>query len=433
VRFIASLKLSPGKIFYGWWIALALFFINIWWGGAIQQGFTVFFNPLKTTLGLSALTVTLAIQLRSVTGLMGMMAVGALFDRFGPRPLLLASSILTALGWLLLSFSNSTLTFFIALAVTSVGGTAWFAGVGPATVANWFVKQRGRAIGFALAGIGLGGVLVPSMVWIEQEWGWQALARVIAAGTLLISAPLSLLLRHRPEQMGLHPDGIPPVKLAATPGQAKDDITRGDRAARPFRQIIRSPFLWCIVLAQATMSVGNQSTMLFFIPHLQDDAGISPARAALALTAIGLLGILGQPFFGWLSDVLSKRIVLMTSIACAGIGAIGFALVSQTWHLVLFSLFFGLTARTSFPVMAAMLADEFGRANYGKVQSVVLSTTNLVGTFGSLGIAAMYDATHSYVTAFLIGGAITFIGIFFVIASVPLSRRAETRQAAARA
>ncbi|MSQ12027.1 MAG: MFS transporter [Dehalococcoidia bacterium] len=132
--------------------------INIFWGGVIQQGFTVFFNPIKESLGLPALLVTLAFQLRAVTAILGSPLIGVWFDRFGPRGLMIGSGVVTAGGMLFLSFASNYATFFLALLLTSVGSTVWMAGVGPATIANWFVRRRGIAIGLVLGGISLGGM-----------------------------------------------------------------------------------------------------------------------------------------------------------------------------------------------------------------------------------------------------------------------------------
>jgi len=407
------------NLYYGWWVALAYFILNIYFGGALQQGFTVFFNPIRTSLGVSATVVTLAIQFRSMISVVTSPAVGLLFDRVGPRPLMLGSCFVGAAGMLLLSFASSASVLFVALFITALGTSVWMAGTGPATMANWFVRKRGTAIGLILAGISLGGVLIPGMVWVEQTWGWHVLARVLAAGLLIIGVPMSLVLRHRPEQYGLLPDGaLPAAETASSATLGRKPAGSGVRAADfTFGEALRSRALWALVLAQAMTSIGGQAAMLFFIPHLEADAGISPALAGVALTAIGLLGVIGQPLVGWLSDISRKRLVLGVANASAAVSVVLFAVISQPWHLIPFVLLYGLTARTGFPVLASILAEYFGRANYGKIQGVVLGATSLFGTASALLVAAAFDATESYVLPFLVLGFLEFLSLGFLAAA----------------
>jgi MFS family permease len=339
---------------------------------------------------------------------------------------------------LLLSYASNIASFFLALLVISVGASVWMAGTGPATMANWFVRKRGTAIGLILAGISLGSVFIPGMVWAEQHWGWPVLARIVAASLLVVGVPASLVLRHRPEQYGLRPDGDPPDPApdpqGAITGSAQSQAASPSRPDDGFtvRQALKTRALWALILAQAMTSIGGQAATLFFIPHLEADAGISPALAAVALTATGLLGLVGQPVVGWLSDISRRRLVLGVSNCCAAASIIIFALIKEPWHLVLFVALYGLTARTGFPVLASILADYFGRANFGKIQGFVLAATALSGTVSALLVAAAFDAAGSYVTPFLVLGGLEFLSVGFLIAATRPRGRAAVAACLAR-
>jgi len=118
-----------------------------------------------------------------------------------------------------------------------------------------------------------------------------------------------------------------------------------------------------------------------------------------------------------LSDISRKRLVLGVANASAAVSVVLFAVISQPWHLIPFVLLYGLTARTGFPVLASILAEYFGRANYGKIQGVVLGATSLFGTASALLVAAAFDATESYVLPFLVLGFLEFLSLGFLAAA----------------
>ncbi len=395
------------KIFYGWWMAWAYFVMNFYWAGALFAGFSALFNPIREAFGISATLATAAITLRNAIAFFESPFVGFLFDRVGPRPLMLAATFITAGGFSLLIFSHSTWAFFLSFAIASVGLSTFVAGTGPALMTVWFVRHRGKAIAIVLAGAGLGAFLVPPIAAMIDAWGWRVAMAVLVVVLLIISLPLSAMLRRRPEDHGLYPDGRPP--------DPEDDVA-GGRPGRPeradfgFREALRTRSFWLLVLAQFVVSIGTTAVHLFVIPHLEDQ-GFSTTSAAWVATALGLVSVFSTFGIGWLSDTFDRRLILIAVYLCQAGGLFLFANATSAWQLAIFIALFGVGARASGPVVISLLAEYFGRTNFGKIQGVLYSFFTGGAVVGPLIGAAVHDSSGSFTLIFVIFGAMTAVSV----------------------
>ena len=150
---------------------------------------SAFFNPIVEEFRWSYLVVSLAASLLAVE--LGILApiAGFLTDRFGPRKVIFCSTLLSGIGLFLLSRINSLLVFYIAFGILSIGLSGFGQVVTTTAVANWFDKKVGRATGFAIAGYGAGGILMPLIVWLIAHWGWRMSFAILGIATCLILLP----------------------------------------------------------------------------------------------------------------------------------------------------------------------------------------------------------------------------------------------------
>jgi MFS family permease len=235
-----------------------------------------------------------------------------------------------------------------------------------------------------------------------------------------------MMLRHRPEQYGLRPDGAPsetPSGGLATPSLPGQDVSF------LFGQALCTRSFWLLVLAQSVVGAGTSSVMLFFIPHLEDE-GFSTSTAAWAATAVGLVGVFSTLGGGWLADQFERRPILVAGYLFQVGGLTLFAFTSSLWHLVLFIVLFGIGARLSSPVAISLLGDYFGRAHFGKIQGVFFSCFTMAAVAGPLAGAAIHDARGSFSLIFVIFGAMSAIS---VVAGALATRPAPPRAATAAA
>ena len=202
----------PAKkpIFYGWWIVLAGSISQAYTSGTFWQGFGAFFDPIIDQFGWSrALTAGAMSLQRTESGAISPF-VGWFVDKFGPRNVMLFGTGLTALGFILLSRIQELWQFYAAFLVLTIGLSFGTFLIVTTAVANWFVENRSKALSITMAGSGLGGVLVPVIIWLIATTDWRTGLVVVAIGHLVIGIPVSFVMKSRPEDYGLLPDGALP-------------------------------------------------------------------------------------------------------------------------------------------------------------------------------------------------------------------------------
>ena len=207
----AFVESIPGvrRVFYGWWIVAVGIAIAILNGAFYTYGFGVYFIPLLHELGASRAALGGVVGLARLEGGLIAPLAGWLIDRYGPRPLLYFGIITMGIAFVLLSMITSLWMLYAVFMIIATASS--FGGGRPinVAVANWFVRKRARALGILLAGIGLGGSAVFIVGWLTQTYGWRTAAVMAALAYWLVGIPLVSLVHHRPEQLGMHPDGEP--------------------------------------------------------------------------------------------------------------------------------------------------------------------------------------------------------------------------------
>jgi len=410
------------EFFYGWWIVLTAAVISFW-GGVGFYCITAFIKPVVDQFGWSYLEVSIAGSLRSVE--IGLIApfVGFLADRFGPRRVALAGGIIGGLGYIMLSLTNTLLVFYLGFFIYSIGLTGMGHGVTVTAVANWFRKRVGRAMGFTLAGYGLGGIFLPIIVWMIGIYDWRTTLVVLGLATWVIVIPAAMFLRHRPEEMGLSPDGektvaeTVPVEVRVKPAAA-DDFT--------VRRAVKTRAFWVLsVIFLVHMGVTSAVTlhaMPFFI-----SVGLPPEMGAVIGMLIPITSIVGRLVFGWLGDKFGHRRVLFAAMVLQGVGLTFFAYGTQLWQFVVFLALYGPAFGGVFVGRPALQRDYFGRAAFGSIQGVLLAVTQVGGLTAPALAGWVFDVNKSYQLIWLVFAAVTFAtGPLLLLAGKPRAEPAST-------
>ena len=185
------------KIFYGWWIVFAFFFIYFYISGTIYS-FTAFFEPISNEFGWSFTKISIAASIRGLE--VGLFApiVGILCDRFGTRRLLFYGVFTMGLGLILFSLTSSLTIFYCAAVVFSLGLSTCNDPVIVPAVANWFRKDMGKALGVIYAGFGAGGLLVPLTVVLINFYQWRTAFIIFGFGIWLFGIPLIFIIPKSP-------------------------------------------------------------------------------------------------------------------------------------------------------------------------------------------------------------------------------------------
>ncbi|MDP7286327.1 MAG: MFS transporter, partial [Dehalococcoidales bacterium] len=360
-----SLNFKPSKVFYGWWIVGACFLIAMYTSGVLFHGFTAIFKPITNEFGWSYTQISFAQSIRGLE--VGLVAplVGILVDRWGPRRLIFGGVCITSLGLLLLSRTNSLSIFYIAAVLTAIGMSSSGTWVTMAAVGSWFRRKMGLATGIMVCGYGAGGFLVPVMVKLIDTYEWRTTMVILAIGILIIGLPLSLMVRHKPEQYGYLPDGklpsttIPEVEVAAIPDPKADTEVK---------QALKSRVFWHLTLALTPQFIAIGAVITHVMPYL-NSLGITRSVSGLVAMAIPLMSISGRFGFGWLSDKFDKRRLSADALAILALGLLCFEYIpaAGTWLLVPAIIFLGIGYGGNIPVMALLVREYFGQNKFGTI------------------------------------------------------------------
>ena len=406
------------KVFYGWYIVGASLLITLCTGGVVSFGFTAVFEPIADEFGWSYAQISLAASLRGLE--IGLLAplMGLLVDRWGPRRLVFAGSILICAGFLILSRVSSLAMFYGAFALIAIGMSACTQTVLMTAVANWFRRRVGVAISIASCGFGLGGLMVPVITKLIAALQWRMAMFTVGLGTLAMVLPLSLIIRHKPEPYGYQPDGEVTSSVQTNEIQSPTASAEVNISAR---QAIKTRAFWHIAVGSMCHAFAVGAIITHMMPYLSS-LGITRSLSSLVALMLPVASIAGRLSSGWLSYRFGTNKVLATGFALITAGLLFFGYVSagRIWLLVpfiiTFSLGWGSIATTRFSV----LREYFGRVGFGTILGF-LSGIMMIGNIAGAPLAGwVFDNWGSYQAAWLGFSAVSIVGTVLTL-TIPSS------------
>ncbi|HEX9417818.1 MAG TPA: MFS transporter [Methylomirabilota bacterium] len=414
--------------FYGW-VIVAVAFVTMGVGVNARTAFSLLFPPILDEFGWERGVTAGAFSFGFLVSAVLSPSLGRLMDRRGPRVVIELGVGLMAAGLLLAPLVRQPWHLYATLGVLVGGGSVCLGYTGHALfLPNWFVRRRGLAISVAYSGVGVGSIIL--LPWLQDligRAGWRASCWALGILILALLAPLNLLLRRRPEDLGLEPDGddTPPGSPAANRtanvvdlAWAAVDWTLG-RAMRTARFWWIMVGYFCGLFAWYAVQVHQTKYLV--------EIGFSPTDAAWALGFVSLAGIPGQIALGHLSDRIGREWVWT-------VGSLGFALcyvallllrhapTPTLLYLMVVSqgmLGYGLTS-----VVGAIPAEIFQGRHYGTIFGTLMLASIVGGAAGPWVTGALYDATGSYTLAFSLAIGASVLSAVAIWLAAPRAVRA---------
>lgn len=396
------------RIFYGWWIVLACFFIGLYVGGVVFYGFTAFFEPIREEFGWSYTQISFAASLRGLE--MGFIAplVGFLVDRFGSRKLILYGTITVGLGLISLSLTQSLAMFYGSFLLVAFGAGGCTVVVTMSAVANWFHKKVGIALGVMASGVGASGFFIPLIVWLIDVYGWRTTLIFLGLGMWALGIPLSFVIRDRPEQYGYLPDGESSVEPIPKPEIQDRGVKIGLKEALKNRT-----FLY-LCTTEAIRMIAVAAVIIHVMPYL-GSVGVPRATAGIVAGAIPLFSIIGRFGLGWLGDVFDKKYVMVWALFLMGLGMLAFCYVQVTGVVFLFLLLFAPGYGGAMVIRGAILREYFGRDSFGKMIGILMGFGSIGGIIGPTLAGWAFDTQGSYNIIWLIFCGIIGLAIWLML------------------
>lgn len=405
-----------GHVFYGWWVVFASIGIQFAGGLFFAHSFALYVEELKVEFGWSATVLSVAFALtRMESGILGPLQ-GWLADRFGPRIVLVCGTLLFGGGLMLFSFTWSIPSYYASVLLIALGASLGGFATLMVALVNWFNQHRSKAIAASQLGYAAGGLSLPIMAVAIQTFGWRPTA--FASGFIVIAVclPLSLLVKHRPEDIGEQVDGAKPPEDKFT-GSTTSNSQSPEFTAE---QAVKTAAFWLLSFGHAFALLTVSAVMLHAIAHLKNGLSYSVVEAASVMSLVMGCQIIGQALGGYLGDRYDKRYICIACMAGHASALLLLAYASNSVMVIAFAVIHGISWGARGPLMVALRADYFGTRAFGMIMGI----SSLVVMFGMMGGpivgGVLFDYYGDYVNAFAILGLVSLLGAFcFYFAKPP--------------
>lgn len=386
-------KLNKNQFHVGATAFLSLFSLV----GIMFYGLPFFFDFWIEEFGWTRATITSGSAVgKVVIGLLLGFVAGWFIDRFGPRRLMLTGIALGGIALIGLSMMTSLWQFYLFYLCNALGYL--FGGPLPnqVLVSRWFDKSRGRVMGIAYLGIGVGGMLVPQIAKaLNMEFGWRGGLMSLGILMIAIAFPMAWFVKDNPE-------------ASAAP-------TRKTQHQVDFRSIIKGwPFY--LLLIGSMCSIGAVSgTSQNLKLYLSIDLKYTQQDAANVLSIVLGASIIGRLFMGWLADKIRKKYVMILIYTLVVISIPVLFVADTKGIMYVFAFLFGVALGGDYMIIPLMAADLFGVKALGRVMGIIISVDGLGEAFGPMLAAYLRDISGSYVYGFSALIALALIGTIAII------------------
>jgi len=374
------------KLYYGYVLVFAGFAVLLSTYGMLYS-FGIFLKPILQDLGLSRASVSGAYSLCFFLSGALAMASGWLNDRIGPRMVISCSGILIGSGYLLLSRINTSMELYISYGL--LVGTGMSGGIAPvlSTITRWFKTNRGLMTGFAIAGVGTGTLIVPTIAnGLISAYGWRFSFFLLGMILLLMIVGLAQLFVGDPISKGLVPYG--------TEGPV-NELRDCEPNGISLRDVYRDTQLWILFAVYVCSGFVIQIALVNITIYAMS-LGVSASSGAMLLSFIGLGSLVGRIFGGAASDRFgSKPMIITASLSMAILFSL-LLLSRNTLVLVLFAGFFGLVYGEILCMMPILPAELFGLRNHGAILGVITFASTIGGALGPVVAGAIFDIYGGY-------------------------------------
>ena len=371
--------------FNPWWVVVGSTVALVVCNGPIGLfTFGLFLKPISEEFGWQRGTMSVASSMASLMIAVAVPLTGMLVDRWGVRRVLLPVIVLFSVSVAAISLTSASPIIFITLYV--VLGLA-SAGDGPQpyvkAISAWFDERRGLAVGIAMAGVGLGIVLVPQLTRVLIDaFGWRGAYVGLGILVLVVSFPAVAVLVHEPVAAAVGREkawtGTPML-----PGLSVREALTGSRR------------FWLLAAPVFLVATAVNGTVVHFVPLLTD-RGVSVSLATSMLSVVGLASIIGRLSCGYLADRLFAPTVaaVFFVLPCIGIylliiGAHG------GWPLVS-AITLGLALGCEIDMIGFMTTRYFGLRRFGELYGYLFAIFAAGSALGPYLMGVTFDAFHSY-------------------------------------
>ncbi len=367
---------SPASRYEAYQAAVTAFVVLFCIVGVAVWGLPFYYDFMVQQFGWTRAQVTSgnALSKLVVGPIFGFLA-GWVVDRFGPRRMMMIGILMAGAALMGLGSTSSLGMFYFFYFFNALGYVCGGPLPNQVLLTRWFDRSRGKAMGLAYLGIGIGGATIP---WIShalvQHFGWQAALRILGLSIVVVSLPLAMLVKEPPRA-----ERIAGSFQSASPKAA-------------FKQVSFYLLTLGSMCSIAAVSGTQQNLKLF----LSLDRHFTQRDAAGVLSLVLAFSIVGRLLIGWLADRFSKKYVMLLTylLVAAGIPL----LFLGTTRLILYgsAAIFGIGLGGDYMIIPLVTAEIFGLEILGRLLGVLLAAGAIADAVAPWLIGRLRDTTGSY-------------------------------------
>lgn len=364
--------------------------------GLALYGLPFFYDFMVTEFGWSRATVTSGNALsRLVVGpLFGFLA-GWIVDRFGPRRLMLSGILMAGIALIGLGSMTSLWMFYFFYLINALGNVCGGPLPNQVIMSRWFDKSRGKAMGFAYLGIGIGGAIVPLLAhWLTQRMGWHDALKILGILVIVIAFPMAWFVKEAPDSYAEAEKSEPPP---------------------PIGGIFRNPAFYLLAIGSmcsiAAVGGTNQHLKLF----LSLDQGYGQAEVARIISIVLASSIAGRLIMGWLADRYPKKyvMVLIYLLVASAIPLLFFA--GSPGVIYIFAVLFGIGLGGDYMIIPLMAVEIFGLRVMGRLMGIILTADGVAEATSPMLVGYLYDLNKSYHPGFIYLIVVALLGAIAIM------------------
>lgn len=393
------------------WLIVAACFIMLFFNSGARLSYGVVLKPLSSDFAWSRSVLSAVFFINMAVFALSLTVVGRLYDRYGPRWVLIISTIFLTAGYLLTSRMTSLWQFIVCYGVlTAVGLGGTSVPLIATLVSKWFETRRGLAISLALSGNSLGQfILVPLYTTFILHYGWRSAYLIIGCIMFVVNIALALwVIREAPVDGSQQPLGH---RQSYTPSDSQNPPL----SSRPIRDMglpeaMRTAAFWLFLLAMFICGGGDFLVVTHLIP-LVTDYGISPTIAGNMLAWYGLMSLAGLLVVGPISDILGNKLPIVLTFALRCVLFLVILRYQNLTAFYLFALAFGFTHLMTAPLTPTLMGKLYGFSHVGLLAGVVTTVHHLGGGLWTYLGGVIFDRTGSYESMFILSTVMVFIAL----------------------
>ncbi|MFC1945970.1 MFS transporter [Chloroflexota bacterium] len=354
--------------------------------------YSIFFKPMSVEFGwtrsVTSGPYTLAFLMFGTLSAV----TGRLTDKFGPRSVVTICGLVFGLGIFLMSRVDSIWLLYIYWGLLVGIGRSGNMVPPLSTIARWFHKRRGIMTGIAMAGVGVGNLIIPPVATrLIEAYGWRDAFVILAVVTVVIMVLAAQFLRRpRAAVARAGPD------LSPMPGATPPDIS-----GLSLQETLRNRQFWLLSSFYLIHMMITQAIMVHLVPHITD-LGISAVTAATILAISGGMSSVGRVVNGAVSDGAGTRVAMITVGVTTFIAFLGLGMVEEVWLFYLFGVIYGFCWGSGAATMSPLIAQNFGLRAHGTIMGIMIMLSTIGGACGPLMAGGLFDATGNYTMTFII-------------------------------